>query len=775
MATLQDVIDRLKAEGQLTRNTGTNSIKSMSSKIDNLAPILQSIDTNIAAQGILLSSILTSQDAAQAYRERIDQLNRADRSSGAGGSGGGGRGGRGGGGGGGSGGGLGAGIGRGLAGIGLGAAGAGAGIAALGLAMPAFFGGLMAGDEGLGWLSSFGVGFDFENLKAAAVGFTDIIKEMDKESLVVLAGIMGISAVGGTKAAMGLGSMGFAITAFLGGLLAGDALFAGYSALGGGFEFGNMKSALVGFSDMILSIDEKSLGVLAGIIGLSAVTGLVGKDSTGAAKALGSMGLGITGFLGGLLAGNLLFAGVDALGGDIEFTSLKTAIAGFSDVIDSLSPEAAIALAGILGASGIASIASRGSGLKSALDTVAIMTGIGAGISGLMIGLTAGSAGMEWSQDVTGSDGSGMTNAFKMFNDSVAALDDPNALAAFAAILGAGGAIGAIVGAINPGAAAGAGLGIFAIMTGIGAGIAGLIGGLVVGDAAISWVQSITGSNGSGLVSAFKMFNDSILQITPEAISKMQELVAIGGLDLAGALSGLSAGMVALFGAGGLGQLGESLKQGALDAIDWLFGTNYSESNKSTIQFLVDSLQPLSGLDVNLISKMDEFGGAVERFASSFATLSDINTEAAAGSLSRMVADLGGVLSMMDALMKGGDYDTGSGPAFRLFGNRRGIINFGPGLNNIDFNNLEEMAQGINAIRSALSGIIPQETVDGMTTVGAAGTAEQVPPQIINNYYNTDNRQTVYNIRGGSSSTGIFGVGGSGSDLDIMSLPSGAQ
>jgi hypothetical protein len=61
MATLQDVIDSLKAEGQLIRNTGTNSIKSMSSRIDNLGPVFQSIDANIASQATILSSILTSQ------------------------------------------------------------------------------------------------------------------------------------------------------------------------------------------------------------------------------------------------------------------------------------------------------------------------------------------------------------------------------------------------------------------------------------------------------------------------------------------------------------------------------------------------------------------------------------------------------------------------------------------------------------------------------------------------------------------------------------------
>lgn len=754
--------------------------------LDDLKTVLDSINTNISSQSVVLSSILTSQEQTRADQERLALLARAERSQAPRGpagtpqGGGNGRGNGSGRGGAGRGFSLGALGGGALGAVGLAAGGAAAGIAALGLAMPAFFGGLLAGEAGLEWLSQFGSGFNFENLKAAAIGFTDMITEIDRDALVTLGGLMGISAIAGRRGATGLGLMGLAITGFLGGLLAGDATFEGFSALGGDFNFSAMKAALVGFSDMILAIDDQSLTVLAGIMGLSAVSGLVGRDATGAAKALGSMGLGITSFLGGLLAGDLMFAGVDALGGDIDFPSLKTAISGFSDIIDSLSPAAATALAGILGASGIAAIASRGTGLQAALRTTAIMTGIGAGIAGLMIGLTAGDAAISWLQNASNADGSGLTSAFTTFNDSIAALNDPNALTAFAAILGAGGGIGAIVGAINPGAAAMAALGITAIMTGIGAGISGFMIGLTAGDAAISWLQGITGADGSGLVSAFKMFNDSILQITPEAITKMQELAAIGGIDLGLALGGLSAGMVALFGAGGLAQLGEGLKQGALDAIDWLFGTNYGDSNKSTIQYLVDSLEPLNGLDTAMITKMDEFGGAVERFAASFATLSDINTEAAAQNLTRMIADLGGVLELFPYLMNGGTYYGGrSNWLSRTLGTGRDEISFGPegqGLNSLDFSKLEDLARGINTIRSAFSGVIPEETLNGMATVneaGAAGASTPTPPAVVLQ----DNRVTTNAPTIAPSSTVSVGSAGRRErrELEELARPGGVQ
>jgi hypothetical protein len=61
------VIERLKAEGQLTRNTGTNSIKSIGVKADAITSLLKSIDKHISMQSLFMEvmigelSILTSE------------------------------------------------------------------------------------------------------------------------------------------------------------------------------------------------------------------------------------------------------------------------------------------------------------------------------------------------------------------------------------------------------------------------------------------------------------------------------------------------------------------------------------------------------------------------------------------------------------------------------------------------------------------------------------------------------------------------------------------
>ena len=57
-ATLEDVIERLKAEGQLTRNTGANSIKTISKRIETFTPIFESIKTNLEIQTKTLQEFL---------------------------------------------------------------------------------------------------------------------------------------------------------------------------------------------------------------------------------------------------------------------------------------------------------------------------------------------------------------------------------------------------------------------------------------------------------------------------------------------------------------------------------------------------------------------------------------------------------------------------------------------------------------------------------------------------------------------------------------------
>ena len=54
----EEIVDRLKAEGQLIRNTGTNSIRAVRIQLDRFEGIFETISENISAQTQMLESIL---------------------------------------------------------------------------------------------------------------------------------------------------------------------------------------------------------------------------------------------------------------------------------------------------------------------------------------------------------------------------------------------------------------------------------------------------------------------------------------------------------------------------------------------------------------------------------------------------------------------------------------------------------------------------------------------------------------------------------------------
>lgn len=611
-------------------------------------------------------------------------------------------------------------------GIGLGAAGVGllkgaAGIGLMGAAIPAFFGGLLSGSEGLEWLQKT-KGMDFDGLKMAATGFADIITGMDPASFGVLGAIMAASAVGGTKAALGVGTMGAGITAFFGGLLLGDSLFAGFKALGGNFEFASLKKIMVGFSDMIMGLTPAAAGILAGIMGLSALTSFSGKDPKALALNMGALGLGIIGFLGSIVLGNDLFEFAEAKGANLDFPALKKVLSGFSDSISGLTKEAAIALAGILG--GSAAMAKFGADKGTALNTAAMMAGIGAGISGLMFGLTAGDAAISWLQKTSGADGSGLTSAFKMFNDSVGALNNENAIIALGAILGVGTVIGTIAGT----AGIGAGIGIFGIMSGIGAGIAGLMVGLTAGDVLTSWMQKVkAGGDETGLPAVFRMFSNSITALTPEAIKRLSELSEMGFTGLAGSLGGLSAGMVALMGTNGLSKLTDVLNDAVFGTIDKIFGTDYSE--KSAVQQMVDGLKPLDDFDV---SKVDKFSNAINGLSDSFVNLSNVKIGNSTQNLGKILKDIGGIIDAWPYLLNGG---TWSGTRWGWGDN----VSFGPegkgGLKNLNPQDIQIAGKYISDLRNALGGIVPEapklsSRLDTKGSISLADIAASIPQEV---------------------------------------------
>ena len=755
--------------------------------LDQITPALQSMRDSLRNQTRLLTDTfnLQNQELANAQRRRQLAQSEADAQAsalasaatvsagGAGAAGGAGR----------SMGGLGMAGMAGLGGLALSAMKGVGGLALMGAAIPTFFSGLLIGSEGLGWLQDV-KGMDFEGLKTASLGFSEVVKVLSPEAMTALAALTGIAIVGGAKAATGLGAMGFGISAFLGGLLAGDALFAGFSALGGKLDYESIKLAVAGAGSIFDGLDTKGLIALGTILGGSAVASAFG-GGTAAAKGVAYMGLGISGFLAGLLFGDTLFAGASALGASLDFESIKTMLAGFSNSIGQLSVGAVAALGtlfatggligysplkakalakgmfavslGILGlmagfaatdvvgsgalalgaSADFSNVAKLMAGFSSSVEnltpksvaalTAMLTTGgilgaltkagtkakmvagaaaLGASIVAFM-GTFAGGAGLA---SALGVDGSAVKTLMGNFGDAIDALSEKS-LKTLATLVGVGGTLGAITGT---GIGATVGAAVFLGIPALGASIAGFF----LAFDSLASLASVLGVNGANTKILLTNFAEGIgalanLQIDPK---------------LGTGLIALSAGLGAFFAADAFGSV-TSLFSSAVDTVksgwNWLFGKDSEDGGNGPIAQMIAALEPLKNLDDALISKMDKFGLAMNNFVSSFQGLSKVDASAGSASLGKIITDVGAVLAMMDALMKGGIYDTGTGPATRIFGSKRGLIDFGPGLDSLDEPTLARLTTGVDNLRSALgrSRAADQEAVSSAQRTQAAQVA----------------------------------------------------
>lgn len=433
-----------------------------------------------------------------------------------------------------------------------------AGIVAMGVAIPAFFGGLLAGDAALSWMQSIGADFNYNGLKAAALGFSDMILAMDVKAFAVLGSIMAVSAIGGTKGAKGLGAMGIAISAFLAGLLVGDALIAGADSMGWvDLNFAALKTAMVGFSDVILGLSVPAATALGAVIAAGAAGGIFSKKPTDMAVGVAALGAGISGFFIGLAVGDKAMGWLNT-----DFQSLPKAVKGFSDSVANLSTDAIVALGLIVGAGSIfGKITDEKTKAKMVLGVGALSAGIAA--------FFAGFAAADFVAANVG-DGSSVKNLVKNFADAIGYLS-PTTLTALGGLLAVGGIFGAVPGGLAAATGAAVGMGV------IGAGIAAFF----LAFEGMTKVADAIGIDGSNTKELTKNMAEGLRHLT--------DLNGDNLLKLSQALPGLGGGIAAFFGADALGGITSTAK----DAYNYLFGT--SEDNK--FQQMVDALEPLKDID----------------------------------------------------------------------------------------------------------------------------------------------------------------------------------
>lgn len=580
MAGIADLIKEIKKEAQNTRWKSPHSIKSIkqtlvSANKETAADKEKAAEAKLAADAQLTQLTNISDTLYKMYNEKQNVSNEKGS--------------------------TGSGL---LSALGLGAlakaAGTGilagaAGVAAMGVAISAFFGGLVAGDKLLNvatdWMNT---DFNFSNIKKAAKGFSGIINELDAKDFAVLGGIMGASAIGGVKSALGLGSMGAAISSFFVGLLAGNQILAGMDWLGADFDYAAIKKAASGFTDIIGGMDTKSLATLGVIMGGGALAGVFAKKPTDMAVGMASLAAGISGFFIGLAIGDKALSWIKT-----DFTGIGGAMKNFSEAIGGLSGDAQIALATMLGAGGVIGI------LGKSTDAVKGMTALGLGIAGFFTGIGIG----DKLTSMMGVDGKRLATMMKNIAEGIGSFSG-NALIALGSLLGAGALFGAT------GLAGPAALGMGAIGVGIGAFMAGLGAG--------EGLLKLMGTDGGTL--------KTFLQNMSSGLVSLAEIDGKNLAETAGALYKVGPAIAAFAGAEGIGKLG-SLVGDAWDSITSFFGDD-NEAEQATspmatlIKGMVESLKPLEGLKVDTLTKFDEVGDAMYLISEGAREIADLDKRA---------------------------------------------------------------------------------------------------------------------------------------------------
>lgn len=553
-----------------------------------------------------------------------------------------------------------------------------AGLVAMGVAIPAFFGGLVAGDAALSWMKDIGADFNFASLKAAAMGFSDMILSMDVKAFTVLGSIMLVSAVGSTKAAKGLAFMGIGISAFLMGLLAGDAVLSSVKSMGWtDMKFTGMKTAIEGFSSMIVGLSTEAQVTLGALLASAAIAGLVSKNPANIAIGMTAMGAGISGFFVGLAAGDAAMSWLST-----DFTGISTAVKAFDESIGHLDATSAATLLTLLGAGT----------LLGKITTVGQQGKMVLGIGALSLGIAAFFTGFAAADFVAANvgDGGDIKNLVKNFGEAIGSLE-PTALKALTGLFAVGAVFGAVPGGLMIAGKAAIGMGV------VGAGIAAFF----VAFDGMAKIGGILGADGS---STKKLVNNMI-----DGIKPLQDLDSERLAGAAKVLPDIGEGISKFFGAEMMGKLSDTATDIA-GFVKNIFGIGDDEGGskeKSRIARMVEALEPLKGIDPDAMKGLNIVLDDLER-------LGKIRIQNGLGFQIKSFADqLAKGMPNLEAAIFGGEVEI-------------------PGRNK----NVRGLANGGTEFQLAV------DNLTALKEAAAAGGGGEGGTTVINNYYGGNTNQT---------------------------------
>ena len=379
---------------------------------------------------------------------------------------------------------------------------------------------------------------------------------------------------------VGLATLGAGIGGFFSGLAMGDAAA---RKLGTGDHLVKlMENTAEGLSRFNLT----NGAALAGILTFGALFMPFGGLVLGPLKkvaGMGAIGFGIGSFFAGL---GFALEGSQKLGVDYDDLPRMAKAVGETATAfgDALSPEAAKALAALLGAGGLFALAPRGKGLMGLGKIVVGMTLIGAGIGGFMSGIAA--AG-----DFTGFDGEGFAKVSKNIAEGLNAFDN-RSLVALSPLFAAG----ALFGVAGPRGLAAGGMATLGI-TLMGAGI----GGFVSGIAAAGDFAGLFGVDGSNMKKIMTNIAGGLVEFNDVDGKKLGEVgkgIGSFGLGLSGFLLAMGAATIAT---------------GITNVMRWfgskISGTEYEKSDGTISDMFIKEINSFKAIDSTALDNINKLDG----------------------------------------------------------------------------------------------------------------------------------------------------------------------
>ena len=444
------------------------------------------------------------------------------------------------------------------------------------------------------------------DIRDSLTGSFATFKDRDKKGGGLLAGLLGGVGTGIGAIGKGIAKIG---TGFAKGLIAIGAGIAGFMlALGGadyllslmGADGTALKSIIENFFG---AFTEESAAMMGGIIIAAATLTKLKVKPLAFAAQMAALGAGITGFMGGILIGELIGTYALKSMSTMDGSAVGTILNNF---FTSLTKESAAGLGVVV------TIA----GLLTKLDVspwsfARQMAGVGAGIvgfaGGLMIGDTIAYYGMK---ALGGMDGSSLTTIMNNFFSGMTT----EAQAGLGIVVTIAGLLTALK--VDPWDFAKS-------MAGVGAGIVGFAGGLMIGDTiAYFGMKTLGGIDGSSLST---IMNNFFAGMTTEAQAGLGIVTAIAGLltafkvdpwDFAKSMAGVGAGIVG-FAAGIM--IGDAVAYYGMKALGGIDGSSLTNVMNNFFAGMTAEAQAGLGIVIAIAGVLTAFKVSPWSFARSMA------------------------------------------------------------------------------------------------------------------------------------------------------------